>query len=359
LRVLPNYRQIGLFFRSNKLLTMLLVLAMLSTAWSGDPGLTFRRSIATLAATLFGVDFALRHSIKDQLRRLCFVLGTVVLLSVVVQVCWPGAIPNLDTTYGNGWNGAFEQKNTFARIVVLTAIAFLTQSGGRRKLLKDGLVICCASAVIAGTQSRTAVMVLFALLFILAGARLLLSARSPRMIWLVGTAIGLPTLYLASTNLEFLTGILGRNTTLTGRTDIWHMALASFLKSPFLGYGYSAFWNVSPEGLKINSVLHWAVPHAHNGFLDLALQLGLVGLCLYLAYYAISLRRAVEYARTHFLYSITESSPLASNSLFWMLYTSVACSLTATPVLHPADPESADLPNTELLPGLQLNRGQI
>src|SRR5438105_4412748 len=58
LRILPNYRQIGLFVRSNKFLAILLALAILSTGWSGDPGLTFRRSIATLATTLFGIDFA-------------------------------------------------------------------------------------------------------------------------------------------------------------------------------------------------------------------------------------------------------------------------------------------------------------
>lgn len=75
--------------RSNKLLIGLVLLALLSTAWSADPGLSLRRGIALLATTLFGVDFAVRYSIRDQLRLLAIALGSVVFLSVVVQVFFP------------------------------------------------------------------------------------------------------------------------------------------------------------------------------------------------------------------------------------------------------------------------------
>ena len=51
--------------RSNKLLVGLVLIALFSTVWSADPGLTLRRSMALLATTLFGVDFAVRYSIRD------------------------------------------------------------------------------------------------------------------------------------------------------------------------------------------------------------------------------------------------------------------------------------------------------
>ena len=79
--------------RSNRLLIGLVLLALFSTAWSADPGLTLRRSMALLATTLFGVDFAVRYSIRDQLRLLAIALGSVVLLSVIVQVFFPGRFP--------------------------------------------------------------------------------------------------------------------------------------------------------------------------------------------------------------------------------------------------------------------------
>jgi exopolysaccharide production protein ExoQ len=349
LRALPLYRQMGSFIRSNKLLIFLLALTVLSTLWSGDPGLTFRRSIGVLGTTLFGIDFALRYPIRDQLRMLCFVLGLTVLLDLIVQVCWPGSIPIVDAAYGEGWNGGFLQKNVFARIIVLTTLAFIMRSSGRRKIVKDGLVTLCALALIVASESRTALVLLPTLLLLLAIVRFLLSTRRSRVAYVVCIVMGLAILYLASVNLDYLTGMLDRDSTLTGRVDIWQMAFASFLKRPLLGYGYSAFWNVSPDAFRINSVMNWTVPHAHNGFLDLALQLGLLGLCLYLTYYVVSVIRAVEYARSNssveamwpfaylaftFLYSITEGSLLSSNSIFWILYTSVACSVAAAPVFH-------------------------
>jgi O-antigen ligase len=294
----------------------------------------------------------------DQLRIIRFVLGFTVLSSVIVQVFWPGAIPIVvDAAYdGQGWNGAFVHKNAFGRIIVLAALAFIMLSSGRLKPFRGALAICCAFALIGASQSRTALVVLVALLFLLAGSRWLLSAKHPGLIGLVGFVAGLPLLYLASANLEYLTGMLGRNSTLTGRVGLWHLAFASFLKRPLFGYGYVAFWNVVPESLDINHTLHWNVPHAHNGFLELALQLGLVGLSLYLTYYVVSLRRAMEYARNNipaggalwpfaylafaFLYSITESSPLASNSILWILFTSAACSVAFAPALYPVKPEA-------------------
>jgi O-antigen ligase len=374
LRALPRYRQISWFIRSNKLLIFLLALAVLSTLWSGDPGLTFRRSIALLATTLFGIDFALRYPIRDQLRMLCFVLGLTVLLSVIVQICWPGSMPVVDAANGGGWNGAFGHKNAFARIIVLTSVAFIVRSSSRKKLLKACLVIVCAIVLIVASQSRTAAVVSATLLLLLVIAHVLRSTRQPRIAFFTVLVVGLPVLYFASVNLDYLTGMLGRESRLTGRVDIWQLAFASFLKRPLLGYGYSAFWKISPDALRINGVLHWAVPNAHNGFIDLALELGLVGLCLYLTYYVVSVRRAVDYARSNssvegmwpfaylaftFLYNITESSPLPFDSIFWILYTSVTCSLAVAPACHSAEAEGGDAEIAEPQPNLQFISGHV
>jgi len=95
---------------------------------------------------------------------------------------------------------------------------------------------------------------------------------------------------------------------------------------------------------------------------------------LYLTYYVVSVRRAVDYARTNasvegmwpfaylaftFLYNITESSPLSSNSIFWILYTSVACSLAVAPAFHSAEAEVGDAEIAEPQPNLQFNGGDV
>ena len=60
--------------------------------------------------------------------------------------------------------------------------------------------------------------------------------------------------------------------------DIWSLVLGSIAKRPLLGYGYYAFW----QGLKGESAnvivgAHWVFGYAHNGILEIWLQLGLVG----------------------------------------------------------------------------------
>ncbi|MBD0388699.1 MAG: O-antigen ligase family protein, partial [Nostoc sp. C3-bin3] len=78
---------------------------------------------------------------------------------------------------------------------------------------------------------------------------------------------------------ETFAGFFGKDLTLTGRTDIWADVARKIQERPLQGYGFSAFWSQPAE--YIMRTFGWVPPNAHNGFLDLALDLGLVGLLLY------------------------------------------------------------------------------
>jgi O-antigen ligase len=71
---------------------------------------------------------------------------------------------------------------------------------------------------------------------------------------------------------------IGRNSTLTGRTQIWAAVLAQHI-NPVLGTGFESFW----MGNRLQSV--WSlsqvgIEEAHNGYLELYLNLGWAGLTL-------------------------------------------------------------------------------
>jgi O-antigen ligase len=72
---------------------------------------------------------------------------------------------------------------------------------------------------------------------------------------------------------------LGRNSTLTGRTDIW-AALLTVHINPVLGTGFESFW----LGERLTYL--WTFPivngitEAHNGYLEMYLNLGIVGVAL-------------------------------------------------------------------------------
>ena len=94
-------------------------------------------------------------------------------------------------------------------------------------------------------------------------------------------------------NADLLLGVFGKDSTLTGRTDIWLATLDLIKQKPLLGWGYMATWvPTDPQTAAIWEEFRWPVPNAHNAYLDVTLQLGLVGLGLLLTIIAVAWQRA-------------------------------------------------------------------
>jgi len=75
-----------------------------------------------------------------------------------------------------------------------------------------------------------------------------------------------------------LVELLGRDTTLTGRTDLWMELLAQPF-NPLLGYGYQSFWQ-TPEAARLGEKFYFIPNQAHNGYLEVYIQTGLISLLL-------------------------------------------------------------------------------
>jgi O-antigen ligase len=345
LRVISRYRQILPLVRANKCLCLLVLLAIVSAIWSQDPVATFHHSVALLGTTLFGIDFAVRYSIREQLRLACIVLVSVILLSIATQIFLPGLIPHFGPD-PSVWQGVFGKKNTLGKIVVLGAAAFLSRPRHSRRetvLIVTLMVIACA--LVAASHSASSLVELVAIVLI----SRVLGALQWRPSMLLFTAflsllIGVPTVYWALNNFERVTGVLGRDPTLTGRTEIWRFAIKSIASRPFLGYGYDVFWDFSSqEAARIRGAVGWEAPGAHNGYMDLLLDVGLAGFLLYAVAYVVTVRRAVMLFRRDpannmiwpllflaevLLSQITESSIVKPDLIYWILYVSIIFSVS-------------------------------
>jgi exopolysaccharide production protein ExoQ len=210
-----------------------------------------------------------------------------------------------------------------------------------------------------------------ALLPLYRGLRGRASVVLPALIFGVVVA-GTVGLWLAA-NLDLVLNVLGKDATLTGRTDLWAAVLQQIERYPVLGHGYSAFWlGWSGPSAAVLTAVQWEVPHAHNGFLDLLLDLGGVGLLLFAAGFGVAAVRSVATLRATrtaegiwplafltfmLFYNLTESAILQQNSVFWVLFVATVVS----PMLQ-AEPaagtrlrvEAADLPATSALsPGVR------
>jgi O-antigen ligase len=70
--------------------------------------------------------------------------------------------------------------------------------------------------------------------------------------------------------------------TFTGRTEIWEFVIDRIAQRPIAGYGYAAFWSTPEVVYGVGANTGWATVagHAHNGYLDLALTIGIAGAAL-------------------------------------------------------------------------------
>jgi exopolysaccharide production protein ExoQ len=148
----------------------------------------------------------------------------------------------------------------------------------------------------------------------------------------------------AFSHLAQLTPMVGKDPHLSKRVDLWGLSVDAIRQRPLLGYGFVAFWNPdSQPAARIREELDWDVPHAHNGYLEILLGLGLIGLGLYAVLFIILTRRALmffiegdeRYRRwplsllaITFLYQFTEGTILNGNNVNFILFCCLAFSLT-------------------------------
>jgi exopolysaccharide production protein ExoQ len=99
--------------------------------------------------------------------------------------------------------------------------------------------------------------------------------------------------------------------TLTGRLPLWDALIPMVAQHPWLGAGFSAFWN--PENLYLmERVVGFPVVAAHNGFLEELLNTGAVGLFLFMAFWVTTM--AVVYYRAR------QNDTLGWIALLFMIY---------------------------------------
>jgi O-antigen ligase len=120
--------------------------------------------------------------------------------------------------------------------------------------------------------------------------------RYNRVAWLIiGTGALLVLTYRAT-----IFTLLGKSPDMTGRTKIWKIVLDLIDERPLQGWGWTSYWVpwVEPyQGLVvINNVPYF---QAHNAFLDVWLQLGAIGLGLFVLLVGITFVRVWRLAVRH------------------------------------------------------------
>ena len=285
----------------------LVLFCLASLAWSDHPDLTIRRAILLVMLTTAAAAVAAGARDLRRMHTLLFVtLAAVALLNLATVVVAPGlAISDL------GVKGIYSQKNVAGAIMMVAAVigASWTLGATDRRSVGLGLLgLAPILLLLVATRSKTSIALAgFALAALL--ALWLFERLGPRAIALAVTGVavlaaGFIALVAASGfDVGRLAETLTGDATFTGRDELWKFALEKSLERPWLGHGYGAFWDVGPgadpllrvdPGSWLGDVETGTINQAHNGYLELWLQVGLPAMVIAAA---ITLFRSVSSAR--------------------------------------------------------------
>lgn len=273
--------------------------ALLSTLWSVAPEVTLRRSLAATLAALYGLLLAVRYRSEEVLRVLGWALAIVTVASLLAVVFFPGWAV-MTGKYESAWRGVLFHKNALGRTMVLAGIVFWVLAGAGQKKGALGWRILQVAALLLLLGSRSAAGWVLAILVPLALVLLKFWGCLPRLLRPAAGSfafvLALPIAATLPDVLETVLGFLGKDLTLTGRIPLWLLLIPLALKRPLLGYGYGAFWLGESGPSATVWAVTWDAPHAHNGYLDLWLEIGLIGVAAGVVLVVLPLLRSALYA---------------------------------------------------------------
>ena len=269
------------------------VWASLSTFWSLDAALTLRRSAALFCTTGFGIYLGGRFDIAGQLRVLSNAILFIAVLSLFFVYLTPWGI-HVNEIQGSGiysgfWMGAFVHKNALSTIMCLGVIAFFCMFGmqrvrprGRLPLIGNlwqCLPLFLLIVLIIGSRGMTSILGLICAVvgYFLYRSFTTKPLLKEALVLFIVVFMVIGTVIFAVHAKELLS-FLGKDLTLTGRVPLWKVLSTFMLERPWLGYGFTAFMSdKSPILHIIWNAVGWEQFNAHNGWIQLHLDMGLIG----------------------------------------------------------------------------------
>ncbi|MEL7142627.1 MAG: O-antigen ligase family protein [Cyanobacteria bacterium J06554_3] len=286
-------------------LWVLIGLMLGSIAWSISPDYTLESIRGEiLPMTAFAIYVASRFTLREQLRLFAIALSIGAVLSFVYAMAIPSVGRHIGDKFDGAWKGIYVQKNQFSAVMVFTMMTFFVLGANNsnrieRWLARLGLMFSVSMILLS--TSLAGLLVFIVILSCLTLFRLFRwrGFRSVLLLDLSGMLALCLAVLLLGTWQDLAVG-LGKDPTLSARTHIWSGSIDKIMDRPILGYGRAAFWVPNnPKAREIGALASkgdFIPAHAHNGFLDLAIDQGLLGLGLFLIGYISTFLMAVRCA---------------------------------------------------------------
>jgi exopolysaccharide production protein ExoQ len=335
-----------IFIKNNKFLFILTLLTIFSVFWSGEPLLTIKRSISLIGTTVFAIYLSSRYKWNDLLFLLYLCSVCVIVLSFIFVFYFPELGVHNDIYHNGSWRGIFIHKNILGRMMILSFMACFIYTFSQKKFKPLGLIFTFLSLVLLFFSKSTTALIILLILILTLFIYRIFYLNKYLLISVVVLIIGLIGLFISwiITNFEDLVIMFNKDITLSGRTLLWEAVFYMIYQHPWIGYGYNAFWlGWDGPSSYVWRITNWDPKFSHNGYLEIWLQLGILGLSLFLISLINNFYRIIVVIRNEkkfqfvffmlflvftFVYNFTESTLLMSNFIFWILYVIISIKLS-------------------------------
>lgn len=323
-----------------------------SILWSDFADVSFKRwtkALGDVVMTLIVLtDPNPLESIAAVLRR-CFYIHLPVSI-VLIEYFKPLGIA-IDTLGHEMWVGLTTHKNMLGAVAMTSSAFFIwniARNWKKGRVIINVLYLLMSFGLLLGSGSDTSMFVLFLGVGIFTMLQRMRSNLRAATLF-AGSIIILITCFalifptrpeVFTQKMGWLIGASGRDSTLTGRTDLWYDMLRIASRHRFLGVGYGAFW-VGDLGNRLWETYYWHPAQGHNGYLDVYVELGVVGITLLVFVIFSASKGIMNSLRTDFEYgtfrmtvfimllvhNIGESSFLRGNDGLWFMFLLIALSI--------------------------------
>lgn len=295
--LLPRYKTVLNLLNKEKYIVFFFLWCGITMLWSVDFLISFKRYFQYLTTSIVFISVLVNFQDEQTiLKPLKYLFRIYVLVTLAVVLVVPQAT---DPTF-NTWRGLHPTKNNLgqtAAISILIFYYFTSKSSDIKDRMINLMFLFLGFVLLLGSFSMTNVLIIsFFLIFLLIAStgyifsKIGIGKKLVQLILAAAAIIIFLFIFLASDLIVMLFEIVGRDPTLTGRTEIWVLVLAQSRDSLLTGVGFQAFW--IPETMAgLTLFQYWIPTQSHNGFVDIILETGIIGLTFFVLMVINSLRK--------------------------------------------------------------------
>jgi len=252
----------------------------LSSVWSLEPQFSARRGIQYLFFIL-GVIGLVNTLDGDKFLGL---VGDVCLLSALISLGLMVVSPGLaNMPNSTDLRGVFAHKSVLGQAMETGALMSLYRIRENPRKMPGIAMLLVFTVTTIAAKSMTSLLTI--VVYSCAELIIVLVRRggASRLLGLGSIVLLMPVIVVAMVFPDQILEMLGKDPTLTGRSELWGYVIQFIAYRPVLGWGLGAFWSPSnPLAVGVSESLGWIVPQSHNGLLEMLLEVGAVGTIFFL-----------------------------------------------------------------------------